>query len=192
MGEQSTSKNAGTRQNLRANTSHNLIYPKSKKTKPSLWAEAYERLRQEHDELSKEFEARLGIGITCTGNDDDSDLNNKIHEIQQKAVKAITTARESNDLSKTTAKIKRCFERSITIIIGAKDLIASISSANPYAAMDWSGVSLLLPVRHIFGPILYSSSLQKFNVRRVMSRVLSWSIQHRNESVICQGRSRRL
>lgn len=148
--EKKAPEDAGTPQNLHNKASQSPIGPRPKETKPSLWAYAYERVRQENVKLSREFEARLGVSITSTGNDGDRDFYNKIEEIQQKALKDISTARESRELSKTTAKIKRCFERGIAVIIGARDLIASAASANPYAALAWSGVSLLLPVRHLF------------------------------------------
>ena len=128
-GEKKASEDADARQDLLTQA------PRSKETKPSLWAYAYERVRQENVKLSREFEARLGVSTTSTGNDDDSDFHNKIEEVQQKALKGITTAREPCELSKTTANLKRCFERGIAVIVGARDLIASAASANPYAAL---------------------------------------------------------
>ncbi|KAL9611416.1 MAG: hypothetical protein Q9167_003922 [Letrouitia subvulpina] len=144
--EKKASEDAGTRQDLRTKASQSPSGPRSEEIKPSLWAYAYKRVRQENVKLSREFEARLGVSTTSIGNDDDSDFYSKIEEVQQKALKDITTTRESRELSKTTAKIKRCFERGIAVIFGARDLIASAASANPYAALAWSGVSLLLPL----------------------------------------------
>ena len=144
------SEDAGTRQDLRTRAPQGPIGFRSKEIKPSLWAYAYERVQQENVKLSREFEARLGISTTSTLRDDDRDFYTRIEAIQQKALEGIETARKSGELSETTAKIKRCFEKGIAVIIGAKDLIASAVSANPYAALAWSGVSVMLPVRHAF------------------------------------------
>ena len=142
------SEDVDTRQHLRIKASQSPLGLRSQKIKTSLWVYAYQRVRQENVKLSREFEARLGISTTGTGSDDENDFYDKIQTIQQKALEGIDTARESRELSKTTAKIKRCFENGIAVIIGAKDFIALAVSANPYAALAWSGVSVLLPVRH--------------------------------------------
>lgn len=147
--EKKASEDAGTRQDLSTKAPQSPVGQRSKETKFSLWAFAYERVRQDNVKLAREFEACLGVSATNTNHDDDSDFCSKIDEIQRKALEDIDTAKESQ-LDKTTAKIKRCFERGIAVIIGAKDLIASAASANPYAALAWSGVSLLLPVRYPF------------------------------------------
>lgn len=111
---------------------------------PSLWALAYERLQQENVELTKDFETYLGISAANTKSN--GIFSTGIEEVQRKAFEAILTVKDSHEMKKPSAKIRRCFERGIEIIIRSKSLIELAVSANPYAALAWSEVSLLLPV----------------------------------------------
>ena len=61
--------------------------------------------------------------------------------------------RETNQwiiqLRKRPIKIREQGEKIIKFILWSKDLISQVVSAQPYAALAWSGVSLLLPVSSI-------------------------------------------
>ena len=149
-GSDSAISNSCPQQGSRTSTIQSPKGPRSKGTKPSLWAYAYDRLRQENITLASKFEALLNVSTSSTEDKDDGNFCCKILNIQQQALEDIITAKDSQALSNTTSKIKRCFQRGIAVIVGARDFIGSAVSANPYAALAWSGVSLMLSVRHPF------------------------------------------
>ncbi|MCJ1384636.1 hypothetical protein MMC17_007754, partial [Xylographa soralifera] len=119
--------------------------PKSVVVEPSLWALAYDALQKTNPELIEKFNHCLGISTT--------DIDNKslvlpsTDRVVQKAFDELKEAGSSNEeLKKTSAKIRKYFEQTIKIVIASKDYISSAVSANPYAALAWTGVSLLLPL----------------------------------------------
>ena len=98
--------------------------------------------------LVEEFKHCLGISTIDV---DDQNLGRPmIDGVAQEALKALTEADDSKkELSRTSAKIRKYFEQAVKVIIASKDFISSAVSANPYAALAWTGVSLLLPVSHL-------------------------------------------
>ena len=122
-----------------------LTTPKSVVAEHSLWALAYDGLQQKNPELIKKFNYCLGISIADTN--DGNLIYPKIEGVAQKALKEIEQANKSKEkLNKTSAAIQTCFEQAVKVIIASKDFISSAVSANPYAVLAWTGVSLLLPV----------------------------------------------
>lgn len=107
-------------------------------SKPSLWALAYERLRQENPDLIERLNY-LEIGITDAG-------YACIGRTAQKAIEEINQAEDQNKPSKIGRTVQKYSQNTIKIIIASRGFIASAASMNPYAALAWSGVSLLLPV----------------------------------------------
>ncbi|MCJ1432221.1 hypothetical protein MMC27_001577 [Xylographa pallens] len=112
---------------------------------PSLWALAYDALQRANPELIKKFNYCLGLNST--------DIDNKIlvfpsiDRVVQKAFEELKEAGGSDEkLNRTSATIRKYFEQTIKIIIASKDYISSAVSANPYAALAWTGVSVLLPL----------------------------------------------
>ena len=46
-------------------------------------------------------------------------------------------------------KVREQGERILKFILWSKDLVSAATSTQPYAALAWSGVSILLPVRFL-------------------------------------------
>jgi len=115
--------------------------------KHSLWALAFGCLQRDKPELAKQF--LLDLGIRATGGEGSNDLSPGLDNISHKAFQELRKISESQDeLSRTNAAIRKTFEQTVKIISASKDAISLAVSANPYAALAWTGVSLLLPVSH--------------------------------------------
>ncbi|MCJ1238217.1 hypothetical protein MMC14_006206 [Varicellaria rhodocarpa] len=95
----------------------------------SLRALAYEDLRVMNPELVERFNYCLGI----------STISDKVNG------ESANLSIEKEHLDKTTP-IRKCFEQTIKVIFASKDYISSAVSVNPYAALAWTGISLLLPL----------------------------------------------
>ena len=111
----------------------------------SLWDLAYKNLQRANPILVQNFNLYLGLSTTDTedGNPDYS----RIDEVTRKALEGLNDAESSKEsLNKTSATIRKYFEQAVKLVIASKDFISSAVSANPYAALAWTGVSLLLPV----------------------------------------------
>ncbi|KAL8868842.1 MAG: hypothetical protein Q9174_004717 [Haloplaca sp. 1 TL-2023] len=110
--------------------------------RPSLWAQAYEILRQENPVLIHEFGRSLGVDDTSNHLGHDSGIDTAA----ERALAEIHAVETQRAQSKVVERVDRFSQRAIKIIVASKDLIALATSANPYAALAWSGVSLLLPL----------------------------------------------
>ena len=64
----------------------------------------------------------------------------------QEALQKLLQAKSSKEHLDKTTPIRKCFEQTIKVIFASKDYISSAVSVNPYAALAWTGISLLLPV----------------------------------------------
>ena len=112
---------------------------------PSLWVLAYDALQKSNPELAKKF--NYCLGLTTRDTDHKIPVLPSIDGVVEKAIKELNETGGSNEkLKKTSATIRKYFEQTIKIVIASKDYISSAVSANPYAALAWTGVSLLLPV----------------------------------------------
>ena len=113
---------------------------KSVVAEPSLWALAIHNLQEEKPELIKEYYICLDIVSI------DTDNGNSIFPIFDGAVqKALEKVQFIEELNKTST-VRKYSGLIIKAIIASKDSISSAVSLNPYAAIAWTGVSLLLPV----------------------------------------------
>ena len=112
----------------------------------SLWAHAYKRLQKQQPDLIETFNTHLGLN---TIDIDNQSLNrSKVDTIAEDALASIEKLNDSKrDTGTFTDTIRKHFERIIKMIIASKDFISSAASLNPYAALAWTGVSMLLPVR---------------------------------------------
>ncbi|MCJ1402755.1 hypothetical protein MMC11_005976, partial [Xylographa trunciseda] len=112
---------------------------------PSLWALAYDDLQRSNPELITKFNHCLGINSTDV--DKDNITCSSIDHVVRKAVEKLKEARKSKDqLDKTSATIRKHFEEAVKIIIASNNYISPAVSTNPYAAIAWTGISLLLPL----------------------------------------------
>lgn len=110
----------------------------------SLWALAYKNLAQKDLKLIQNLHNCLKIELTYDVNGDPVCSN--VTQIVNDATEEIDKAEKGKDHGKVANAARKSSKRAVHIIIASKDLISSVASANPYAALAWSGVSLLLPV----------------------------------------------
>ncbi|MCJ1247609.1 hypothetical protein MMC30_004824 [Trapelia coarctata] len=112
---------------------------------PSLWALAYKDLQEAQPELVEKFSHCLGISTTRTK--DGKLVYPDIEGVAHKALGEIQQARDLEEkLRGTSATIRKYFEQTVKVVIASNDFISKAVSANPYAALAWTGVSLLLPL----------------------------------------------
>ncbi|KAL8688257.1 MAG: hypothetical protein Q9218_005787 [Villophora microphyllina] len=109
----------------------------------SLWALAYKDLAKSNPKLNQQLHDCLGIRLIADSAGDP--VYSDINRIVQDALEEIDKASKAKEHSKIALAAGQYSKKAIPIIIASKDLIASVASANPYAALAWSGVSLLLP-----------------------------------------------
>ncbi|KAI4246671.1 MAG: hypothetical protein LQ352_006335 [Teloschistes flavicans] len=110
----------------------------------SLWALAYKNLAQKDLKLIQNLHNCLKIELTYDVNGDPVCSN--VTQIVNDATEEIDKAEKGKDHGKVANAARKSSKRAVHIIIASKDLISSVASANPYAALAWSGVSLLLPL----------------------------------------------
>ena len=110
----------------------------------SLWALAYEDVQKASPNLIKEFTHLLGIEGLEIGGD--------VEGLAQKALGAIDKASEVK-LDGIPALIRKNYEHAVKVVVASRYFIVPVASTNPYTALAWTGVSLLLPVRR---PPLYT------------------------------------
>ena len=119
--------------------------PKDVFTKDSLWTLAYENLQNADPDLIHEF--NLYLEINATDADNGRLTLSGIDQITQRASDELEKAKTTNEKPhKTSAVIRRSFEKILKFIDASNSFISSAVSVNPYAALAWTGVSLLLPV----------------------------------------------
>lgn len=112
---------------------------------PSLWALAYKDLQEAQPELVKNFSHSLGI--STSGTKDGELVYPDVEGAAHKALGQIQQAQEK--LSGTSATIRKCFEKTVKFVIASNDFISKAVLVNPYAALAWTGVNLLLPVSYL-------------------------------------------
>ena len=89
------------------------------------------------------------LGISANGTDNEGFVHSDIKNIASKASEAIKQASDSREsLEGKSATVRKYFESAAKVVIASNDYITSAVSANPYAALAWTGISLLLPVAH--------------------------------------------
>ena len=112
-----------------------------------LWTSAYGRLKDQDPELIREF--RRCLGLTAT---DDGDINDaELDDITKRALRELEKPEEvkGDKLSGTKASIRKYFQRTVEVVAAGDAFISAALSSNPYAAVAWTGVSLLLPVSRL-------------------------------------------
>ena len=102
------------------------------KKSEDLWVHAYEALKLREPDLVAAYErhlAQLAPAVT-----------NSVHpSLSPEPIEAIAK-------SKLQAKVREQGEKVIKFTLWSNDIISQAVSAQPYAALAWSGVSILLPV----------------------------------------------
>ena len=89
------------------------------------------------------------LGISTSGTKDGELVYPDIERVAHEAFGKIQQARDLKEkLSGTSATIRKCFEQTMKFVIASNDFISKAVSVNPYAALAWTGVNLLLPVSY--------------------------------------------
>ena len=112
-----------------------------------LWTLAYNKLKGQDPELIRKFRGCLGL----TGTDDGDINDTELDDITKRAFRELEKSEEVNGdkLSRTKASIRKYFEQTVKVVSASNALISAAISSNPYAALAWTGVSLLLPVSRL-------------------------------------------
>ena len=109
-----------------------------------LWKQAYDTLELREPDLMCAYKLLL----TPTRTNLTASLN---PEMIETIVKSKLEDREANqlviNLGGKSVKVREQGENVIKFILWSKDIVSQALSAQPYAALAWSGVSILLPVR---------------------------------------------
>lgn len=111
-----------------------------------LWALAYVLVREREEELMKDYEKHL-----AALQDHPADAQNVFaaHNIESLVNKLLDT-REKNKIQVSilgrNIKVREQIERLAKFLIWSDSIVKAAVSAQPYAALAWSGVSLFLPV----------------------------------------------
>ena len=112
-----------------------------------LWKQAYDILELREPDLMGAYKLLL---TPIRTNLTDPSLS---PEMIETIVNSKLEDREANqlviNLGKKSVKVREQGEKVITFILWSKDIVSQALSAQPYAALAWSGVSMLLPVRYV-------------------------------------------
>ena len=103
----------------------------------ALWKDAYEKLKQKEPKLAQSFGQASGASLDSP-------------EQIQCAVRALLDKREERQwiiaVAGKSVHVRANGERLIKFILWSKDIIADGLSSQPYMALAWSGITMLLPV----------------------------------------------
>ena len=117
-------------------------------TKPEdLWEQAFDLSELREPDLMRAYKLLL---TPIRTNLTDPSLS---PEVIEAIVKSKLEDREANqlviNLGKTSVKVREQGEKVIKFILWSKDIVSQALSAQPYAALAWSGVSILFPVSYV-------------------------------------------
>ena len=122
----------------------NIIATGDAKNSKDLWLQAYEVLELREPDLMAAYKYLLAPTIT---NSADPSLSSKLIET---IINSSLQDREADqwviNLGKKPVKVREQNEKVIKFILWFKDIVSEALSAQLYAALAWSGVSILLPV----------------------------------------------
>ena len=121
----------------------------------SLWALAYEELKGTNRPLVEKFNYCLGITTTSADRDNEICVGPNIGEVVRNAFHELDKAYNLRVNLDHASPVRKRFEQALKVINASKDYISSAVSLNPYAALAWTGVNLLLSVSqslHIIDP----------------------------------------
>jgi hypothetical protein len=106
-----------------------------------LWTRAYEIFQEQEPELIIEYKKHLGDTATS------ADLSNRqaIETILEKLLKDREKKQWEVPFLGHDIRIRKQVERLTNFLIWSDKYVKHATSAQPYAALAWSGVSLLLP-----------------------------------------------
>lgn len=117
------------------------------KKSEDLWLHAYEALKLRDPDLVAAYGRQLApTGPTGTNSADPSPSPELIGAIIKSRLQDREASQLVIHLGKQPVKVREQGEKVIKFILWSKDIVSQALSAQPYAALAWSGVSILLPV----------------------------------------------
>ena len=112
-----------------------------------LWERSYRALQLREPELAEAYERVVVPKAADVIHRPLSSMD--IETICRERLQDRDTSRWVIHLGKQPLKVREQGERVIKFVLWSKDIVSQALSAQPYAALAWSGVSILLPVRSI-------------------------------------------
>lgn len=109
------------------------------------WPQAYEMVRGREPDLMTDYSRHLATGHDATGllstpQSVESVVKRLLHDREMKQWRVSLFGRD--------VKVRKQAEKLAKFLLWSDDIVKSAVSAQPYAALAWSAVSVLLPVRH--------------------------------------------
>lgn len=114
------------------------------KSSKDLWLQAYEALELREPDLVAAY--KLVLDPTITNSADPSLSSKRIKTIIDSKLQDREADQWVVSLGKKPVKVREQGEKVIKFILWSKDIVSQALTAQPYAALAWSGVSILLPV----------------------------------------------
>lgn len=129
--------------------SNDEVDAKSKKQSEDLWKNAYDALKLRDPELVAVYERYLASA--------DSHDTSTFSSLSPEHIGAIIKSQLEDHKAKQlivrlgseSIKVREQYDKILKFILWSNNSVSAAVSAQPYAALAWSGVSILLPVRVI-------------------------------------------
>ena len=118
---------------------------KSRNSKTEKWAQAFQLLRDREPNLTKDYNKHLDAlycGNSVVDISDPDSIKSIIKQLQEDREKKQWQV----SLLGKDIKIRKLAEKLVKFLLWADPVVKSAISTQPYAALGWAGVSLLLPV----------------------------------------------
>ncbi|OGE51628.1 hypothetical protein PENARI_c012G07984 [Penicillium arizonense] len=120
--------------------------PSSSSDDRDIWARAYKLLQDREPKLTEDYTKHLG----SMRHNKPADANLSIPKLLQQVVKLLLEEREKKQwrvsLPGKDVKIREQVEKLTKFLLWADPVVQKAVSTQPYAALAWAGVSLLLPL----------------------------------------------
>ena len=133
-----------------ADTTHSWAATPPQEAQEKLWSQAYELLTKREPELANDYVKHI-VHLQADDAVTDTAVLSNPDQVQS-AVSGLLASREDKQwkiqLAGRNVQIREQVEKLVRLLSLSDKIIRDALSAQPYAALAWSGVSLFLPVRH--------------------------------------------
>lgn len=123
-----------------------MVAARDEELSTNLWKHAYEALKVRDSELITEYERQIASEIDHTVATPPTSGQGLIEGIVRKKLDDRETSQLVVHLGKEPIKVREQGEKIIKFILWSSSFISAAVIAQPYAALAWSGVSILLSV----------------------------------------------
>lgn len=114
-----------------------------------LWSLAYEKLREEDEDLIVDYEGKL-TGNLAAGLDSvfgtEVSTRDRMETILRRKMDEVNRDAWKLKFGSSETQVKDLVQPVLGVVNWANNYIAGAVSASPYASMAWAGVSVILPV----------------------------------------------